>query len=366
MKRHLLSLLLPLLALLPGCLEFDAQDVAIHYDVANDRIDVLLVYRGLIAESGSSEGDQIKEALGDLDKCLATGEFAFWCNWPFKVDPTGDPQGLRQALLQHLDVENGGLFTDPLGKLCGYQFVRIREAEAFLGKLETALQLGVQVGLLKGFPSRGEPDHKVDDDTRDFVREFLREKEKFLHITPGRLELRLPCSVEDHRWMKRQLERYALDNASREMVRRQAVADRRAAGGSVLNTSSVADAVALDGNDVGKALGMAPSFRFFWDNDFSFTHTEGLTTVALGSGETKEITITKSSEGIYHEEFLKAIRERGDKLEEGVPDQELARRFAAFHGRDAVLPPKLADKRAGKTDKTEPPAKAEAGDGKGR
>ncbi|MCB9884296.1 MAG: hypothetical protein H6838_02325 [Planctomycetes bacterium] len=363
MKRHLLPVLLPLLFLLSGCLEFDAQDVVIHHDAANDRVDVLLIYRGLIAEGDPSDGNQIKEALGDLDKCLATGEFAFWCNWPFKVDPTLEPKGLRQDLLQHLEVENGGLFTDPLGKLCGYQFVRIVKATEFFAKLDNALQVALQAGLLAGFPDDKGPNHKVDADTRDYVKEFLREKEKMIVAAPGHLELRLPCSAADHRWLKGRLERYALLNAAREMVRREGVAELRASGGSVLRTSVADESVALAGPDVEKSLAKAPSFRFFWDNDFSFVHHDGLTTVSLGTGESDEITITKSSEGIYHEEFLAAVRERGDKIEAGVPDQELARRFAAFHGRDAVLPPKLAEKRGAKA---EEPVKGDVLEGKGR
>ncbi len=362
MKHHLLSLLLPLLTLLSGCLEFDAQDVVIHHDVANDRLDVLLIYRGLIAE-GSSERDQIKEALDDLDKCLATGEFAFWCNWPFKVDPTAEPKGLGKDLLQHVDVENGGLFTDPVGKLCGYQFVRIREATAFFAKLENALQLGLQAGLLAGFPDDKEANHKVDADTRDYATEFLREKQKMIVAAPGHLELRLPCSAADHRWLKGRLERYALINASREMVRRHGVAVLRSNGGSVLTTSIADASVELPGTDIEQGLSKAPSFRFFWDNDFSFVHRDGLTTISLGTGESEEINITKSSDGIYHEEFLAAVRKRGDKIEDGVPDQELARRFGAFHGRDAVLPPKLAEKRGAKA---EEPTKGDALEGKGR
>lgn len=347
MNKLLLPLLALLLTTLPGCLEFDAQDVVVHHDVANDRIDVLLVYRGIFAES-SSEQRALDEGLGDLDKALQTGEFAFWCNWPFKVNPATDPGGVRAALLQHVDVENGGLFTDPKGKLCGYQFVRIRQASAFLAKLDTALSLAVQAGLLQGFPDADGGKHKVDDDTRDAVREFLREKEAFLRLEGGRLELRLPCSVADHRWLKRRLETYAYDNAAREMVRREVVAERRRTGGDVWNTNYDMPTAALAGEKVAAHLRDAPSFRFFWDNDFSFSHRDGLATVALGSGESPQIRVTKSSEGLYHDAFLAGVRARGDKIEDGVPDQEIERRFAAFHGREAVLPPKLAELRKGK------------------
>ena len=50
----------------------------------------------------------------------------------------------------------------------------------------------------------------------------------------------------------------------------------------------------------------------------------------------------KASSGAYTDNFLQALRERGDKIEDGVPDQEIRRRFDDFLTREAVLPPELA------------------------
>lgn len=357
MKRLRLPVLVLLIATLPACLEFDAQEVVIHHDPTADRIDALFIYRGIFAES-SSDQRALDEGLGDLDKALATGEFAFWCNWPFKVDPTFNPGGVREALLRHVEVENGGLFTDPKGKLCGYQFVRVNKAAAFLDKLNTALGLAIQAGLLQGLPNDDGSTHKVDADTRDAVREFLRDKQAFLQLEGGRLELRVPCSAADHRWIKQRLETHAYDNAAREMVRREVVAERRRNGGDVWNTNYALPAGSLPGEKVIAHLRDAPSLRFFWDNDISFTHLDGLTTVTFGSDEAPQLRVTKSSDGIYHDAFLAGVRARGDKIEEGVPDQELERRFAAFHGRAAVLPPKLAELRSNAADE---PADEQAG-----
>lgn len=343
--KNPLAIALVLLLALGGCLELDGQELTLRYDPATDRIDVLLLYRGLFAESdGRTDQDPLAKALKDLADARETGEFVLWNNWPLTFDLTRDYAAPRAALVEHVDVENGGLFTDPQGFLCAYQFVRIRDAKAFVQKVNTLLELAVQVGLTGGWRGTdGEP-HQLDDDTREFVRDFLRSGHKMLVVEPGRVELRLPLSAKDHVWLKKQLDSHFLDNMPREIVQRHAVAERRGAGDSVTDTSVTPASVAIGGGELEAAIARAPSYRFFWDNDFSIERTQERTTIGLGVAGDEELHVTKAASGLYHPKLLDALRERQEPIEDGVPDQEIARRFAAFHGRDAVLPPKLAAK----------------------
>ena len=57
--------------------------------------------------------------------------------------------------------------------------------------------------------------------------------------------------------------------------------------------------------------------------------------------------VGEAPEGLYHAGMLTKLRERGDKIEDGVPDQELQRRFETFRGRECVLPEALAAHRKG-------------------
>lgn len=340
--KKTLAVLFALLLALGGCLELDAQDITIHYDAAKDRIDLHFVHRGLFAEGETgSDKDPMAKALADLAEVRNSGKVVFWCNWPFAVDATAEAKAPAAALLAHLEVENGEVFTDPQGVLCGHQFVRIRDAQAFVQKLNTLFELWVQSQLL----ADGEK-HKFDADTKELVREFLRSGEKMLKVAPGRLELRLPLSPADHVWFKAQFEKLFLDNMPREMVRRVGVAERRATGGEPTNTMVRNESVQIDGGRLKEQMQMAPSYRFFWDNEWSIVRTPELTTVALGVGGGGDLQIKKASEGLYHDGLLKTLREKNEKIEDAVPDQELARRFAAFRERDAVLPPKLAELRA--------------------
>lgn len=343
--KTLLALLL--LLLLPSCLEIDAQDVTLRYDATADRIDILLVHRGLFAQGSSGDDkDPLTKAMKDLADVREKGEFVFWSNWPFSVQLTEKHEPPIAALCAHVDVENGTLFTDPKGVLCGYQFVRIREAKAFLKKVNTLLELAVQAALLRGYETR-DTKHKFDADTRDAVREFLRAGEPMLTLSGGRLELRLPLSPADHAWFKQQIEQRLLRQLPYEVTQPTVVAGRRASGGSPTETHVLLDETSIAASQLADQLGRAASFRFFWDNEFSIARTTELTTIGLGLADSSELHVTKSSDGLYHDLLLRSLRERGETIEDGLPAAELGRRFAQFHGRDAVLPPQLAEQRRG-------------------
>jgi hypothetical protein len=341
------KLLLPALVLLPlvlaGCLELDGQEVTIRYDAEADRIDVLLVYRGLFAEGGQgSSSDPLDKAMKDLADARETGEFVFWNNWPLSVDLSRDIKPPMKALADHVDVENGDLFTDPQGVLCAYQFVRIRDAKAFVQKVNLLLEVALQTGF-SGEGLRGsEGRHTLDDDTRELVRDFLRSGEKLFVLEPGRVELRLPFSQQDHAWVKAQLEDHFMDNMPREIVRRRSVAERRAAGGAVADTTASEATVNVPGEALRADIARAPSFRFFWDNDLSILRELELTTIGIGVAGQEQLRVDRAMGGLYHDALLKKLRADGVEIEDGLPDQELTRRFEQFRGREANLPPKVA------------------------
>jgi hypothetical protein len=336
-----------LLVLLPAaCLEIDGQEITVRFDEAADRIDVHLVHRGLFAEGGQgSDRDPLQKAVRDLADARQSGEVVFWCNWPLTLDLTREYPAPIQAVLAHLDVENGSLFTDPQGVLCAQQFVRVREAAAFVKKLNLAFELFAQQQLLAGTAGFGGT-HTWDADTKENLREFLRGGEKLILFERGRLEVRFPFSAADHAWFKNQLERRFLRSMPAEVIDRLGTAERRTAGGPPTDTSVAAENVQVPGIALAREIARAPSYRFFWDNEWSLAREETLTRVGLGVLGSRELRITKAAGGLYHDALLEKLREDKEAIEDGVPDQELARRFDAFREREAVLPPKVAELRA--------------------
>lgn len=236
--------------------------------------------------------------------------------------------------------------------------MRIRKAAEFTRKLNTLLELLVQGSLLvDGMPGFG-GSHRFDDDTRDLVREFVRAKERFAVLEPGRIEVRLPMSKADHAWFLGQIEQRVFRNTSTEIVRRRLVADHRQAGGDPTETSVGNVDVPLDAEKLPAELRRAPTARFLFDHEWSLIRTAERTTVVLGTGEGAELRAHKASDGLYHPALLEKLREAKEPIEDGLPDQELERRFVAFRAREAVLPPKVAALRASKVAE---PAKTEGG-----
>lgn len=344
MKKQCNWLVLSLLLLLGGCLEIDGQDVYVRYDQENDRIDAMFVYRGLFAEGGGgSSSDPMVKAIKDLTQAQESGEFVFWNNWPLSCDPSREYKAPRKALVAHLEVENGGLFTDPQGMLCAYQFVRVNKAKSFVKKLNSLIEIAMQASFVTGIPRAN--NYKLDDDSKENLREFLRSREKMITIEKGRIEARLPLSARDHRWLKGIIEKHFFDNMPSEVTRREAVAQRRKDGRAATDTTYADEAVSIEGTELRKEIARAPSMRFFWDNDITFQRTQELTTIGLGVAGDDEIHVTKAKDGMYDAALMTKLREDEFKIEDGLPDQELARRFESFRARDAKLPEKLAEKR---------------------
>ena len=329
MKSHSKALLLALLLLLTSCLEIDGQDIYVQVDEENDRIDAMIVYRGMFAEASSGNANPVEKAINDLKEAQESGVFTFWNNWPFTFDPIRDYGIAGNALLEHLDVENGGLFTTPKGVLCGYQFLRVNNAKSFIQKLNLLVEASVQAEFVRDRKGANPP-RQFDEETQDNVREFLRAGKKFIALKNGRIVFFLPTSDADHQWLKLQLEESLLEGFQRDLAR------------STKEAELATPSKPIELRDV---LSRAPSFRFFWDNPFSFQRAENLTTIGLGVAAADELHVQKRMEGLYEDAYLQRLRAEKFQIEDGLPDPELGRRFADFRSRKAKLPPKLAQKR---------------------
>ena len=336
-----------LLTCLTGCLEVDGQDIHVRCDEESDRIDIMLVHRGLFAEGSE---DSLENAVDDLHKAMASGKFILWNNWPMAVDLTKNALAPLKPLAGHVEVENGHLFTDPLGVLCGYQFVRINKAKSFIKKVNMMIEVAIQAACLTGIKDLD--GHKLDGESRENIREFLRERGQYLTVEGGRIELQVPLSKADHKLLKRELVKSLSEAIPRDIIRRLAVAERRRDGGSVTKTTASASDVNIEGVALEEQLRSSPTHQFIWDNDISIQRASNLTTIGLGVEGDDELHLVKKSGGLYHEALLSNLREDGTfEIEAGVPDQALQRRFADFLTREAKLPPLLADQRTGNDDK---------------
>lgn len=333
-----------LLLLGSACLEVDGQDLVLRVDPANDRIDVLLVHRGLFAAARSGiDGEPIPRALRDLDAIATTGRLVLWHDRLLSFDPSAEHAPALAALLAHVDIENGGLFTDPRGILCAYQFVRVRDARRFVGALDELLAAALADAMREGL-DLGDGRHRFDDDSRWLLAAHRRDGERLLRIEPGRLALTLPLSPRDHAWAKTQLAKLLLRQLPYDLI----VCDALATHDHTPRSAAACEPLAghtLPASSLPELLARAASLRFFVANDIAVVRSPGRTSLVVGSGESGELTLRKPAHGVHDEALATALHTRGTVIEDGVPDGELQRRFAAFGEREALLPPALAERR---------------------
>lgn len=339
--RSLLSCAVPLL--LAGCLQFDAQDVTVHYDAAHDRFDALLVYRGLYGTETTAKD------LEQLQHVRDTGQFAFWSNWPLLVQPHR-ASGVAGALAGHVDVENGTLFTTPQDQLCAYQFVRLRDVKGFLAKLNTLIAGAIGLRLEGEW---GTDHHRLDDETKELLEDVVRGRKPVLSREGSALVATIPCSDADHRWFLRwigeDLRRDAGLALGHQLYRAQSPkpehADEAAGHGANEVNSTPDTQIATTKGAVMDAFAALPETRFLFENPVSLVRLEGRTVLTLGLPYGDESTFHKAPHGRASANLRQPLAEQKIDIEPGVPDEELQRRFLAFRGRDAVLPPELASKR---------------------
>ena len=309
--------LLPLV--LASCLEFEQQELHLRYDADQDRMDVLLVYRGLYAAKSNPMQVQdgkslIDEAFSDLEKAREHGAFAFQSPMNFRVDPVEEAE--EDWVRRHIDVEHGGLFTDPKGRLCGYQFVRVRDFRAFLPKFDEAQRMllfslfGPAVDAENGWPEAA---------TQRFA-DYIEQGNALIKADGCCFEARLPIREQDHAPVKR----FVIGDSEQKPAD-AAPAQQPAAGPRPVKRGRS-----------GAAPPPSPS-----PNPLTVRRDGDVTIVRYGTPGSAAMRVDVQC-GKGDTELLDELRRLDEAIEVGVPDQALLRRFAEFGKRDAVLPPALA------------------------
>ncbi|MBK8101275.1 MAG: hypothetical protein IPK26_29690 [Planctomycetes bacterium] len=340
-----------LLFVLTGCLQFDAQEITLHYDEKHDRLDALLVYRGLYGN------ETAEEDIKQLRSVLETGEFAIWSNWPAKVNLVA-ARGLMKPFADHCEAENGSLFVTPTGEMCAYQMVRVNDVKGMLKKLNTAIAGVISTQILG--QKLGPDGHEFDDDTKELLLEVTRGRLDVVQLQGSAVVVTLPCSDADHAWMLRQLGDRLLGEVGRQLAQRlfdtmqtneakpADASETRTVSTSGHGTRSMAgpDAkITATRTEIQRHLAALAEARVLFANPWTLQRTAEQTVFTLGFPHAKTNTVTKPPTGLDRKNLQAMLDEAKIAYEQGVPDQELQRRFQEFHGRAAVLPVLLKERR---------------------
>jgi hypothetical protein len=170
----------PLLSVtLAGCLEFQEQTMAYHHDAKTDTLRIFQVYRGIC---GTSKEDVLSDdEQGQLHSVLTTERTFFFSNWILEHDKEmlkqlladiRDPEHrgkdghseedvkrlepLFRMLVENIRVENGPLYLDANGQLCGVQFVTVSKVSELIRAANAAVLHYAMTEVAKASPESAE------------------------------------------------------------------------------------------------------------------------------------------------------------------------------------------------------------------
>lgn len=145
-----------LLLALAGCIEWEEQEVRVAFDAARDRLDVQLVYRGLLSGDGhfgrpleggpDEDGHAAEEAESTREQLyeLAAGRPIFALLDPivrFDLDAIPVAEDPRLAFLRaNLSLDHGDFFRDERGRLCGWQQLHVERLSEVVRAAGTLLR----------------------------------------------------------------------------------------------------------------------------------------------------------------------------------------------------------------------------------
>ncbi|MGH7151662.1 MAG: hypothetical protein ACREIU_13240 [Planctomycetota bacterium] len=311
--------------LLPGCLPYDEQEIRFRIDAARDRIDLLLVDRGLHQDQGGWFGGGSEAAGKDLDR-IAKGERWVSLLYGLLTLPIDDLKApgsdfearLASRLREHVAVEHGRFFRDAEGRLCWWQCVRLSKLSGFLDLANEGIRSALSDP--KGLESFRKELRLEDETSGALLRRALEAKEPFLLRRGGALAYRFPASREGCRNLLAHLI---------EEIRGGVLEDAQKRGEA--------------GEDAIEGAASRPSGRkptefeqmtqFLLGLEASLLRSGDSVELVLGNPERGEQTIAFPRQGEYEENLAPLLEERKIAIHSDVTEAAILAAFDAFCAR---------------------------------
>jgi len=213
MTKRLLPLFsVACLALFTGCLDFEQQTLTYRYDAKTDTLRIFQSYQGIFGED-TNDGlspDEIEQ----LDSVLSGQRTFFFANWIFEYNrgqlleitdklrqPDAqqelkmEPAALARAgsliklLLDNVRVENGSIYLDKQGKLCGVQRVTIKQCSKIIAAANPLMRDYFKAEAAKG-------DTSAED--RSLYLKSAEQQREYIQIEGNQLRLHWPVLRQDY------------------------------------------------------------------------------------------------------------------------------------------------------------------------
>lgn len=304
------SLVFVSLLLLGSCLQVESTEVRVVADTKNDRLDVMIVSRGVSSNAGNEKN--LQKDLADLRSCRdgacviapGLGVMDFARQEAAKDEATA---AARQRFVSLLDFESGAFFVDEAGRLSFYQFVRIHRLTEFEALCnERAL---ATIGDRKG----------ISAETAALLEKARQDGAKMVTIDGAGFRIRRPLSTADHHAERDKLWHEIVLEIVKALERRP--------------DDQTNDAVA-------RALEQS-GLRAFRDNDMAIVRHHDATEYFVGT-QGSEVCDYRMGGDEYKDNLLVALT--AEEPRPPIVTQALVeKQFTAFRTREARLPTAYAE-----------------------
>ena len=299
-----LSVLFAFLLVVPACLEVESMEVRAVADSKNDRLDIMIVSRGVWS---SARND--REIASDLAKLRQCREVAAVpvpgggvLDFTREADDAVDGARWRE-LLPFLDIEAGAFFTDEQGRLSFYQFLRVHRPKEFAAACSRLARTAMLA------------EKNLSPATRALLEMAAKEEWPVVIIDGAGFCYRRPLADEDHRAERAEWVR----NLERSFERDSKDAERE------------------------EAKPRPGIVRTLLDNDVAIVRRAGVTEYVIGTQGSEACNYVLPGKA-YEENLMKAFT-ADEPRPPAVTQAMIDKQFAAFQTREARMPKPFAEQK---------------------
>lgn len=280
------------LAAAPAACTFEVErsEIRIVADAKNDRLDVLIVSRGIYSTAKNDK--QLEKDFESLLRCRDAGAIPMSFG-VIDLAEVPDEEELVEPMalvLQHLEVEPGAFFVDGEKRLCFYQFLRIHRPRDFCAAFDACVR-----GIWANGKERAAKD--ASPETLALVERAVAEKWPLLRVEGAAFAFGRPLATADHEKEAKQL----------------------------------AEHLAKDPDEA----------RMLADNHVAIVRRENVTEYVLGELGAERCDFVAQSKEKATDSLLELFADR-EPTPPAVTDELVEKQFTAFRGREARVPPAFA------------------------
>jgi hypothetical protein len=297
-----LSVMFAFLLVVPACLEVESMEVRVAADAKNDRLDIMIVSRGVWSTARSDS--ELASDLAKLRRCRDVAAVPVpgmgVMDFTTPADDAVDAQRIRE-LVPFLDIEPGAFFTDEQGRLSFYQFLRVNRPKQFAAACSRIAREAMLT------------DKKVSAETRALLEKAASEEWPILIIDGAGLCFRRPLADEDHRKERAELAR-SIERSLENEAKKAEPSNGKPRPNLV---------------------------RTLLDNDVAVVRRECITEYLIGTQGSGQCDYVLPGEP-YEDNLMKAFT-ADEPRPPAVTQAIIDKQFAAFHAREARVPKDFAE-----------------------